>query len=216
MPTAPPDFVPVIRYMNLSKFINLLHSQTLWFASLDTFSDEYEGYAMLEKEAKASAAFETFRTWSLVSCWNKFITESFPLWKIYLGGDKIGVGIVSTVGGVKNSIISKEEKERIEGFQIEYVPIDYKEDITNHLILATIKYDFYSYEDEIRFTYRYGNNPKIAGKAIKINTDILINQIIMSPYIPDWAIDSLRDLCSKYNIDPNLLKSSMVKDTMLK
>ncbi|MBK7095630.1 MAG: hypothetical protein IPH57_11470 [Saprospiraceae bacterium] len=98
--TIVPDETPIIRYMSLSKFYSLLTSESLWFPRVDQFSDEFEGLAVINTPSEAA---DYFRKLSLVSCWNYFITESFPLWKIYLGNEPAGIGLVSTVGDFKES-----------------------------------------------------------------------------------------------------------------
>jgi hypothetical protein len=216
MATILDDSTKIIRYMNLSKFLDLLVNKSLWFASMHTFSDEYEGRALIREEYRNEDAVNFFRNISQVSCWNHFQTESFPLWKIYLGGDKIGVAIVSTIRAVKESISDENLIESIEAYAIEYVDPQDSSDQTNDLIQVTIKKNFYQYENEIRFVHRDNSGHDNSGSAISIDVDKMVNQIILSPYTPYWAEKSIKDLVEKYGINPNKITNSIVKDGMLK
>lgn len=208
-----PDETPIIRYMGLSKFYSLINSESMWFPRVDQFSDEYEGLAVLRNTNEAA---DGFRKASLVSCWNYFTSESFPLWKIYLGNEPAGVAVVSTVGDFKASIKDKKERGFLTSFQVQYVPHDEEYDGINNMLLVTRKKQFYEYENEIRFNYYNGNLDQPVGKSIALNPEVMINKIILSPYMPDWILSTFKGILEKYDLAHLPIESSIVRDSMLK
>lgn len=209
-----PDNTPIIRYMSLSKFYSLLSSESLWFPRVDQFSDEYEGLAVIETP---SSDADYFRKLSLVSCWNRFVTESFPLWKIYLGNEPAGIALVSTVGNFMKSLKNESDKANITPYLVQYVnPFETYSGI-NNMLLVTRKKNFYEYENEIRFNY-YTGGGKIeqpVGKPIQLDPKTLINKVILSPYMPFWIRSTFEDIIGKYGLHDLVIEESIVKDRML-
>ncbi len=207
------DTTPVIKYMDIVKFFNILFTNSLWFARLDQFSDSYEGFATVNIEDSAKEVADRFRKRSIVSCWNHFRVESFPLWKIYLGGNKNGVAIISNVGLLKKSLINPENLGRLYAYGIDYVSPDYTWHGLNSSIVASRKKQFYSYEEEVRFAFEADNQP--IGKAIKINPSILISEIILSPYMETWVKDLIVNILYEKNLSVIPLRDSIIRDRML-
>ncbi len=204
----------IIKYMSLNKFYSLIIENALWFSRIDQFSDEYEGLAVI----KASTSdVELFRKQSLVNCWNKYQSESFPLWKIYLGSDKAGVAIVSSVESLMNSIRDPEHRNRITPYIVRYIPHDVFYDGINNMLLITRKKDFYSYEEEIRFNYYSGGDiEQPIGKYFVIDPKALIHKVILSPYMPEWIEKSMRNILLTYGFSSVLVNKSEVRDAMLR
>jgi len=150
-----PENTPIIRYMDIVKFLSILSKQSIWFVRPDQFSDEYEGFSTVEDSPKAKEVADVFRKMSVVSCWNRFTSESFALWRIYLVGSKYGIAIVTTVGDFMNSVNDPAEKKAITPFGIKYVEHDYNVDGINKDIAITRKKSFYYYEQEVRFALSY-------------------------------------------------------------
>ena len=48
-------------------------------------------------------------------------------------------------------------------------------------------------------------------KSVNININKLINQIILSPYTPTYALSLMRDLAKKYSIDPDKVDYSLIQ-----
>lgn len=212
----PSDKTKIIRYMSLSKFYSLITSNTLWFPRPDQFTDEFEGFATIEINNKGA---DYFRKLSLISCWNEFESESFALWKIYLGNKQAGIGLVSTVGDFMQSITNDDDRDSITPYKVQYVNPNKKYNGMNNMILITRKKDFYTFENEIRFNYYEGGGrdfeqPK--GKAIALDPVKLIGKVILSPYMPIWIRNSLESILEKFNLQQIILEESLVRDKMLK
>ncbi len=211
-----PDETPIIRYMDIVKFMSIISNQSIWFVRPDQFSDEYEGFSTVDDTLEAKETADVFRKMSVVSCWNHFTTESFALWRIYLVGSKYGVAIVSTVVDFMSSINNKSEKEYITPFGIKYVTHDYKVDGINSEIAITRKKSFYNYEEEVRFALIYGGTEQPLGRAISVVPSTLIKEVICSPYMPGWVKDLLTQTLKSNNLSHIPIRDSIVKDSILK
>jgi len=169
-----PDLnTPIWRYMDLAKFLDLITHKRIFFPNGSTLSDQYEGTmpeAVIEsKRAELKASGLTGRdlneemfiykmyeadsmiNLSLISCWTAEKEESYALWKIYLGGQKLGCAIKSTVGRLIESI-EKGNDPFPEDYYIGKV--QYSEtlpkDTRHRLCKLTRKMPVYRYENEIR------------------------------------------------------------------
>lgn len=208
--------VEIIRYLNLNKLYSMLISKEIRFSRLDKFSDEYEGLAVVDGMPESA---DYFRKRICASCWNRYKAESFALWKIYLGGDQAGVAIKSKVGYFMDSIKDKEVKNRIIPGRVFYVEHYKRFDLINSWVLASRKKDFYEYEQEVRFIYESnGSQEQPEGVMVGIQPEVMIEEIILSPYMPEWIESTMKSIISEFGYKGLLpkIKMSKVKDVLLK
>jgi hypothetical protein len=214
---------PIWRYMDLAQFLDLVTHGRLFFANGSTLTDQHEGtipdaiFASKCKELESNglsgrdleeemAAFQMFEANAMVnlalfSCWSAEEEESYALWKIYLGGQKLGFAIKSTVGRLIDSI-SKGNDDYPEDYFIGRV--QYSEELPNNskhrLIALTRKMPFYKYENEIRLIIL--NYPRSEGgtktpyrlnigRYVKVDTHELIKEAYLSPFAPKWFLDTI-------------------------
>jgi hypothetical protein len=158
---------------------------------------------------------EKFKKLVCISCWNKNIAESYALWKIYSDIDK-GIMITSNVKKLINSLA--ETPENISLSEIKY--IDHNKDYfenSNMTFPIIHKHLAYSYEQEIRLIYQletengfiYDWKENENGKYLKVNLEILIDEIILSPYSPQWFFNIIHDLLKKYNLNKKIRYSEL-------
>jgi len=188
----PSDETIIWRYMDFTKFAQLLYTNSIWFSRVDKLSDQYEGelpyqnsnefmdrlYSidpnmpfneMLDRAIKERQNIRIFKSFSYVNCWSIDPCESYALWKIYLEGGKQGVAIKSTVGRIK-SAFEKSEYKGVIG-KVNYK--DSVERVNQDLIIGTKK-PYYKYENELRimimnqFELRENDN----GKSVKVPLNI--------------------------------------------
>ncbi len=126
----PPENVnaPMIRYFPLERFLDLLSSESLYFARLSQFSDAFDG--ILPKATKSLAKdrftnlprnpedeftdFEMLvrsnnrinRFYTYASCWYNSKFESDAMWKLYGSG---GVAVQSTFARMRDSFAAAKE-----------------------------------------------------------------------------------------------------------
>lgn len=165
--------------------------------------------SMLERKGME----EYFKKTNCVCCWNKFTVESYALWKIYSDMDK-GLMITSSIDKLRNSF--EKTPEMIQLSEIEYV--DHETDILdnpgnlNPIIIH--KHKAYSFEDEIRLihqvkaenglSYDWDAEEISNGKNLNVDLNILIDEIILSPYSPKWFFEMIKDLMEKYNLNKEI------------
>jgi hypothetical protein len=194
------------RYMDLPKFINLIHKKSLFFTKTSKFSDPYEGtipkynkivrrntYAKIEPKFESKEQFDRFisdspeiwgslstryRELYLINSWHFNEYESAALWELY--STKAGIAIQSTLKGLKESF-AKNFDDTIWIGAIKY--IDYNRDPMNEwniLEAFVIKRPSFSHENEIRAITCLPDDK--VGKKVFSNSDIEREK--KSPSIP--------------------------------
>lgn len=264
---SPTDYTKIWQYMDLSEFIHLLFSKSLFFCNTRKFGDPFEGslpefnnningqkeYQISKelihnkKNFQKSIKSKTITNWSyqgwknrvLVNCWHMNNSESAAMWNSYSYRNS-GIALQSTFQRLKDSI--KFCKEEIVIGEVQY--LNYRNEWLKESLgweIFLTKKRPYEYERELRaLNIVYHNNgdnkeslnnsflknyrinlPKgqkttakkmlsmhngkilpiyIPGKHIKIDLDILIENIYISPYVDDYFIDVIQSLIEKYDI----------------
>ncbi|HFK1481124.1 TPA: DUF2971 domain-containing protein [Bacillus cereus] len=216
---TPSDVTKIWRYMDFTKLVYLLDTQSLFFVRSDKFDDPFEGlipkaneqwdldneYNQIVKRSK------THRKFTAITCWHRNDYESAAMWDLYLkNGD--GVAIQSTIMNFKNSL-NKTDKEIYLG-KVDY--IDYDKDLISNDIYApyTHKRISFDHEKEVRAVYAVPYSDNIEplfefGVPIECDVEILIEKIHISPTAPDWFEELVRSVCKKYGLDKKITKSKL-------
>jgi hypothetical protein len=223
------------RYVGLDKFLDLLISQELYFSNAAKLSDKYEGlipkrnqdYLLKTFKNKGlsieQAEFERQKTLknihdlkalTLLNCWTINQSESYALWKIYLGGSKSGVAIRTTVSKLTKAIKKGNDpyKEDIYISKVKYTDF-IKDNPENRFNIITTKNKFYEYEKELRLFIFH--NPSESdnnnlpydiseGRRLKIDLNELIDEIYLSPFVGKWFDTTLIAILN--TINPELSK----------
>jgi len=170
----------IVKYLDLTKFLSLLHRRSLFFCRLDKLEDQYErttaipnfdsrvkrfhairdsGYfndqmtdeGIIEQVKSQLEIEEKLKSINCVCCWNKKDNESAALWKIYSDFSK-GIMIKSSISRLEKSL--KVTKEEIRLSEIRY--LNYRSDRMpdgNTMYPLIHKQIAYAYEDEVRIIY---------------------------------------------------------------
>lgn len=208
-----PDNTVIWKYYSLEKFFSLILKSELHFTQILKLIDDFEGsrpkeYGEFLYTAKVpgglSNRFKKQRETQeqnllklvqvpkdalevLVNCWTKHKTESYALWRIYTDIYS-GIAIKSTIGHLKSAIISNEH------FLYVY-PINYKPNKDKRFELATIvtrKKGFYEFENEVRLFIKSDSK----SVQVRIDTNKLISEIYLSPLMPDYTKDVVKEFLS--------------------
>lgn len=151
-----------------------------------------------------------------VNCWNMYNGESIALWKIYSDVEK-GIMIKSSISSLIESF--KVSQNEIYLSKVKY--IDYHTDIMpdGNIIFPFVHKNLpYSYENEIRllhkvndtgWKYDWSKEEVEEGIFVNIDLKILINEIVISPYSPNWFINLIKNLLEKYDFDIPITKSKL-------
>lgn len=228
----PPRNYEVARYLDINKFLSLISTGKLFFARIDKMEDKFEGTlpvmnkksienwywsqnktkiqndASVQEEIDAHFhMFEKFKKFCSVSCWNKYDSETYALWKVY-SSVKEGIMIKSTIEKLVSAFKNTEDKVLLS--EVRYVDHekDTIEDGSIHLPLL-YKNTAYEYEKEVRLIWHYDfskmpsvwdHEPLEKGRSIAIDINELIDEIIISPYAPEWFFENIKSLLDKYEI----------------
>jgi len=232
------------RYVGLDKFLDLLVSQELFFSNAAKMSDKYEGLIpkrnqdYLLKSIKNNGLsleaaeherqirlkeIHSLKELTLLNCWTISQSESYALWKIYLGGSKSGVAIRTTVSKLERAI-KKGNNSFIDEIFISKVKYTnfIKNEPENRFNIITTKNKFYDYEKELRlFIFHYphsedGIKPPYdisIGRRLKVDLNELIDQIYLSPFVGKWFDNTLMEILTKVNpILSQKIKNSEILD----
>lgn len=196
----PTDDLVIVKYMDLTKFISLLSTKSLFFCRLDKLEDQFEGVTaaanfqhrvdwykyhretgffvermsdeQIIAEVKEQYVSERkMKSRFLVNCWNKKQHESAALWKIYSDFNK-GIMIESSILNLKECL----KKSKPELFLSEIKYLDYaKERMPDGNIFNPVihKQNAYSYEDEVRLI-RFIDDGKFSWDNQKVQEGIYI------------------------------------------
>lgn len=233
----------VWRYMNTWKFEQFIEHSTLFFPNANKLTDEYEVTlpASVEKEKRAelerqglygqhleeamasySLSTNPMKELVLINCWSASPHESYALWKIYLGGEKDGIAIRSTVSKLRRSI-EKGEDEYPEEFFIGKVK--YKKNLNNdelsRLSVVTAKKPFYDFEKELRlFILNYpvlegGTVPPYeidVGRSVKIDSNELLHEVYISPFASEEYRRKINKLLNGDKLKGITIRDSEIRD----
>jgi len=158
------------RYLDFTKFVAVLETESLYFTRIDKLADPFEGAtskaniknrptvykeiveswpAFLEQTPRSNKAMRKF---FLVNCWHMNEFESSAMWKIYLKTNE-GIAIRTTIKNLSESFTQVDENN----INIEAVRyIDYENDWLpegNTIYPFIHKRKSFSFENEIRAIY---------------------------------------------------------------
>ena len=216
----------VWKYLDLSKFLDLLLSQKLFMSRSDKFEDQYEGtfseptYEEIKKIAVNNPEFlnyyKTHREKVAISSWHINEYESFAMWQIFTQNSE-GLAIQSTVKRLKKALDSEKNFEQHIGevnyidYKKEYIPFD------DMFFPFLFKRKSFQYEREIRILSDVSQNNIKLNDGLKINVDInqLIEKIYIHPKSENWYKNLVIELVSKLGFDFAIEKSDLESDILI-
>ena len=213
----------VRRYIELPKFLDLLHSRCLYLRRADGFADRLEGALFPGLRASMDAAhtrgdsnenaadfYRKARTGSYVSCWAIGAKDNMALWQLY-GGAKTCVAVTTTVGRLIRLAYSWNGTAELR--RTDYV--DHRR-VSTYVIgrytdVLKFKNEAFAYENELRLIVprmgkRWKHNPM--GLRLPIaDLDTFIRSVVLAPEAEPWFIDAVSGLCAKYNLGSPIRQS---------
>lgn len=210
-----PDNIVIWRYMSLEKFLSLIENEELYFCRVDLFEDKHEATLPIIDKKNFYYSEENKNYWEnerkrhFVNCWIESPHELSLMWTAYA---KNGVAIKSTVGNLKNSLINSPEDIYLS--RVRY--IDYDRDSSqdaytplNILKLLFVKRSLFNQENEIRLLHSDYENKDghIKSKSIKVDINVLIDEIVISPNTDDNFLDMIETWLQSKGIEKCVIKS---------
>ena len=228
----PPAETTLWRYTDFTKFVSLLEASALFFARTDKLGDPFEGthsdlnYALhpiLYKDQQKMidqlpGIHETFRRYVAVNCWHSSEYESAAMWNRY-ARDHDGVAIKTDFRSLAASFT---DPTTVHIGRVEYV--DYRSTfIPEHSIYPAFlcKRISFEYEREVRaliteFPPSDGaglgaHSPDVwdVGRYCQIELGQLIHEVVVSPLSPEWFIQLVQSVASKYGLRSPVRRSSL-------
>lgn len=220
-----PDTI-VWKYLDLSKFLDLLLSQKLFMSRSDKFEDQYEGtfseptFEEIKKLAANNPEFlnyyKTHREKVAISSWHINEYESFAMWQIFTQNSD-GLAIQSTIGRLQKALEPEKNLKQYIG-QVNY--IDYKKEyipFDDLFFPFLFKRKSFQYEREVRIISDTSDTKININDGIKINVNIsqLIDKIYIHPKSENWYKNLVIELVSKLGFDIEIEKSDLESDILI-
>lgn len=216
----------VWKYLDLSKFLDLLLSQKLFMSRSDKFEDQYEGtfseptFEEIKKLATDNPDFlnyyKTHREKVAISSWHINEYESFAMWQIFTQNSE-GLAIQSTVERLQNALKLETQFEQYIG-EVNY--IDYKKEhipFDDSFFPFLFKRKSFQYEREVRIISDLSEKNITINEGMKIDVDIkqLIEKIYIHPKSENWYKKLVIELVSKLGFDFEIEKSDLESDILI-
>ncbi|MFI0490422.1 hypothetical protein [Flavobacterium sp.] len=216
----------VWKYLDLSKFLDLLMSQKLFMSRSDKFEDQYEGtfseptYEEIKKLSVNNPDFlnfyKTHREKVAISSWHINEYESFAMWQIFTQNSE-GLAIQSTIGRLEKALLPEKKFEQYIGevnyidYKKEYIPFD------DLFFPFLFKRKSFQYEREVRIISDISANNIKINDGMKIDVDIcqLIEKIYIHPKSENWYKNLVIELVSKLGFDFTIEKSDLESDILI-
>ncbi|RTY81443.1 hypothetical protein EKL97_08345 [Flavobacterium sp. LS1P28] len=216
----------VWKYLDLSKFLDLLLSQKLFMSRSDKFEDQYEGTfsePTFEEIKKLSIDnpdflnyYKTHREKVAISSWHINEYESFAMWQIFTQNSE-GLAIQSTIGRLQQALAPETNFNQYIG-EVNY--IDYKKE---HIPFDDLFFPFlfkrksFQYEGEVRIITDIGESNIKINDGLKINVDInqLIEKIYIHPKSENWYKNLVIQLVKQLGFNFTIEKSDLESDILI-
>lgn len=216
----------VWKYLDLSKFLDLLMSQKLFMSRSDKFEDQYEGtfseptYEEIKRISESNPEFlqyyKSHREKVAISSWHINEYESFAMWQIFTQNSE-GLAIQSTVERLKKALDSEKNHEQYIGevnyidYKKEYIPFD------DMFFPFLFKRKSFQYEREVRIISDVTQSNIKLNDGLKINVDInqLIEKIYIHPKSENWYKNLVIQLVKELGFDFTIEKSDLESDILI-
>ena len=222
----PEDSTTVWRYMDFTKFVDLLSKKSLFFVKSTKFEDPFEGLYPTKITAgnlDFHKEVAKIREFNFVNCWHINDHESAAMWNLYLKTTE-GVAVKTTVSGIKSAFSSCQEEILIGKVRYwDYEngdPDELYSNAANGLGGTTInpiiyKRKSFEHENEMRLIYSkfnmhdMENPPKENGFSISADLNELIQEVYIAPYAPGWFKALVADVMKTYGLNKPSVQSNL-------
>jgi hypothetical protein len=220
-----PDTI-VWKYLDLSKFLDLLLSQKLFMSRSDKFEDQYEGtfseptYEEIKKLSVNNPEFlnyyKSHREKVVISSWHINEYESFAMWQIFTQNSE-GLAIQSTIRRLQKAMEVEKDFNQYIGevnyidYKKEYIPFD------DMFFPFLFKRKSFQYEREVRIIADLSEQDIKINDGLKIEVDIkqLIEKIYIHPKSENWYKKLVIELVDKLGFDFEIEKSDLESDILI-
>jgi hypothetical protein len=224
------------RYLDFTKFVDLLDTRGLFFTRADRFEDRFEGssppfnvaerarlYREIPEEAlrRRTSFSKQFRTCVAINCWHANPHESAAMWRLYLKSDE-GIAIQSTYSQLIASV--SESKEDVYCGLVNYIDYDSEWMPEDNLFYPFLhKRKSFAHENELRaIISRFpsaGSDLSDSfeetisdGIIVPVDLGRLITRVFVAPDSPLWLTRLVGAVARQYGITAPVVTSSLAKE----
>lgn len=156
-----------------------------------------------------------WRTCNYVSCWHKSDYESEAMWQLYTRDGKQGIAIQTTFERLYHSL---QSELYFDFGLVNYV--DYNEHNNGNSnkrfnLFDAMWYKRKSFEHEKEFRIIVTDDCKLAyrdfNKSIRVNLNLLIENVYISPQADTWYVELVQKVIRKYGLHLNVFQSDLNK-----
>lgn len=233
-PVFPPSNpqVSLWRYLDLGKFLALLHSQSLYFCRADLIGDPFEGsYPRATHDTRQqfidafgrdsldnperSRMTERFRVTMFLNCWHMSEHESASMWASYGQG-----GHAIAIRSTYRRLVDALPDDTIVGV-VKYIDYDHDCIETGNILTPLMhKRQSFAAERELRALLWRDAYMRQAirgedmhdvpvGEHVPVDLEALLTGIYLSPRAPAWLQEALHDTCARFGLSRGVRHSDM-------
>jgi hypothetical protein len=224
--TIPPPETIVWKYLDLSKFLDMLLCNQMFMSRSDKFEDQYEGtfseptFEEIKRISQNNPDFLDYyksqRKNVVISSWHINEYESYAMWQIFTKNNE-GLAIQSTVQRMQDAMQPENRYDQHIGevkyidYKKEYIPFD------NHFFPFLFKRKSFQYEREVRIVSDLTEHNLNINEGVKVNVDInqLIERIYIHPKSENWYKNLVIQLMQQLGFDFQIEKSDLESDILI-
>ena len=221
----PPPNALLWRYMDLPRFMSLLHTRSLFFVRADRLGDPFEGSITSPTQQerirfaeslgephcarvlRALQSLKNLRTWFAVSCWHENPHESEAMWGLYATRNA-GVAIRSTARRLFQACGASPRPIYVS--RVKY--IDYAKDTIpsdNTFWPYLRKRKSFEHEREVRALI-LNDDPIDGDMLVPVSIESLVEAVILSPLAPNWFLEAVKYVVERCGLHLPVLQSSLI------
>ncbi len=180
-----------------------LKAKSLLFKKGNDNPTEEEVDSLAMEEVKTFIKFqEQKRKEYFVSCWHANERESEAMWKLYISAKNQGVAIQTTMERLCYSVGKT-------GFEVGGVNyISFEEPLKVNDVPIWYKRTAFKHENEVRAIFKETGST-IEGMPVKMDLDMLIDKVYVSPSAPVWFANLVKSVLMKYGLNKKVEYSKL-------
>ena len=230
----PDDDAALWRYMDFTKFVSLLETNSLYFSSADRLGDPFEGsYSkvnttlrpmLYEDEIfKVPGVWDNFASiiksmdqFTFINCWHESGHESAAMWRLY-SREHDGIAVKTSFKSLRRSFTCSD---LIHIGKINYVDYDttfIPEGNNFHRYLH--KRHSFEHEKEVRaMTMKLPDSgvsldmpqeTRVPGSYFAVDLSLLIEEVVVAPYADDWFLELAQAVADRYGLTAPVIRSRL-------
>lgn len=169
-----------------------------------------EGEKLLNEAKELSQQLENNRLprreYIFVNCWHESDYESDAMWMLYSKDITNAIAIRTTY---RKLYLALNKDPDIDIGRVNYIDFNKNFSATNST--QWYKRQSFAHEKEVRAVLISPSHRDLFGVDLRVDLDLLIDKIYISPYADNWFVELVKDICNKYGINKEILYSDLSK-----